>query len=212
MELDQAGAPKAGLRERKKQRTRETIVRVALQQFAERGYDHTTLAQIAEAADVSTRTIFSYFDSKEDILFYDDEAVHELVKHRLESRPAGTTTVDALREFVAELGPSDENAILRKHIVGANEELRLRERARSARIEQSIVDSIARDLGAPPDDLRPRLVAASMNAAFCTVRELFETESGQPVSHEQVMGIIDEVLEFMRGGLEALQRTSAHVS
>ena len=88
---------KPGLRERKKQQTRETIVRVALELFAERGYDETTLAEIAEAADVSPRTIFSYFESKEDILFCEAPAQLEGIKEALKQRPDGTTTVDALR-------------------------------------------------------------------------------------------------------------------
>jgi AcrR family transcriptional regulator len=53
-----------GLRERKKQQTREKIARAGLDLFAERGYEQTTLADIADAADVSTRTIFAYFQSK----------------------------------------------------------------------------------------------------------------------------------------------------
>src|SRR6516164_8876532 len=92
-----------GLRERKKQQTRETIERVALELFAERGYDETTLAEIAEAADVSPRTIFSYFTSKEDILFCEESRRIEKAEEALEHRPAGMTTVDALREYMSSM-------------------------------------------------------------------------------------------------------------
>lgn len=69
--------------------------------------------------------------------------------------------------------------------------------------------SIAKDLGAEPGDLRPLLIAASITAAFMSVsdRFFFDAEAGaQPVPHEQAMAVLDEVLEFLRGGLEALQR------
>src|SRR6201994_3825324 len=102
-------AANLGLRERKKQQTRETIARAALRLFAERGYDETTLAEIAEAADVAPRTIFAYFESKEDILLCEEGNFLAELKRKLDERPAGTTTVDAIREFLAGIKTVDED-------------------------------------------------------------------------------------------------------
>jgi AcrR family transcriptional regulator len=200
--------PKPGLRERKKQQTRETIARAALHLFAERGYDETTLAEIAEAAEVSPRTIFAYYESKEDILFCEEASFLEMLKTKLDERPPGSTTVDALREFLASIEPPDEEATLRKQIITATPVLQMRMRARHVELEPMLAESIAKDLGAEPDDIRPMLIAASMTAAFMSVRDRFiEAESGgQPITHEEGMAILDQVLEFLRGGVEALQR------
>jgi AcrR family transcriptional regulator len=200
--------PKPGLRERKKQQTRDTIARASLRLFAERGYDETTLAEIAEAADVAPRTIFAYFDSKEDILFSEESGVVTELKRRLDERPAGATTVDALREFVACMESPDEDAKLRKKVIMSNPGLQMKMRARHVQLEPILAESIARDLGTDRDDIRPMLIAASMKAAFESVSDrFFEAESGgEPVTHEQSMAILDEVLEFLRGGLEAIRR------
>jgi AcrR family transcriptional regulator len=203
-----AAPHKVGLRERKKQQTREKIARVALELFAERGYDETTLADIAEAADVSPRTIFSYFENKEDILFCEEGVFIDRLKQTLEDRPAGTTTVDAIREFLLSIEPADEEAKLRKKIVSDTPALQMRMRAQHGQLEPMLVESITRDLGAGPDDVRPLLIAASMTAAFMSVRDrLFEAEAGgEPIGHEQAMAILDQVLDFTRAGVQALQR------
>ena len=199
--------PKPGLRERKKQQTREAIASAALRLFAERGYDQTTLAEIAEAADVSPRTIFGYYEGKEDILLCEESNFLEILKQRLDARPPGTTTFDAIREFVSSVGTPDASAMLRKQIIAANPSLLMRMRAKHAEVEPLLAASVAKDLDTDPDDIRPRLVAASMMAGVSAVRDqLFKAASaGSPASHEEGMRIFDQVLEFMRGGFETLQ-------
>ena len=206
MEMSGATEPALGLRERKKLQTRETIARVGLELFAERGYEHTTLADIAEAANVSKRTIFAYFESKEDILFCDQPEFFEQFRMALEQRPPEQTTIDALHDLFAAMASLDDNAKLRKKIIASHEALRNSERARSGEFEELIARSIAKDLETDADDIRPNLVAASMTAAFTNVRDRFEDETGEPIDHEQAMAIIDEVLDFVRGGLERLRR------
>jgi AcrR family transcriptional regulator len=205
--VDTSGS-KLGLRERKKLQTRATIERMALKLFVERGYDQTTLADIAEAADVAPRTIFAYFDSKEDILLGKESGFLDTLKRQLDERPAGTTTVDALRQFLACIEPPDESALLRKQVINTNPGLQTKMRGRHAQLEPMLADSIAKDLGAGPGDIRPLLIAASMTAALTSVRDrLMEAESGgQSITHEDGMAILDQVLEFLRGGLEAMQR------
>jgi AcrR family transcriptional regulator len=201
-------AANLGLRERKKQQTRESIARAALRLFAERGYDETTLADIAHAANVAPRTIFAYFESKEDILLCEENGFLSRLKRQLDERPAGTTTVDAIREFLSSLEHPDEEAKLRKQVIAANPDLQVKMRGRHAQLEPMLAESIAKDLGTEPGDLRPLLIAASMAAAFTSVSDrIFAAEAaGEPLAPRDAMAILDQVLDFLRGGLEALQR------
>jgi AcrR family transcriptional regulator len=195
-----------GLRERKKRQTRDTIARVALELFAERGYEETTLAEIADAADISPRTIFAYFDSKEEILFCEAPAQVDQLRRALAQRPEGSTTIDALRELLSTVGPPDELAMLRKEIIRASPALNRKLRARVAELEPVLAESFATDLGSDPEDIRAVLIAASATAAFKAVHDRLEAENvGETFSHEDAMAIIDEVLEFLRGGLDRLR-------
>src|ERR1700742_2239647 len=76
-----------GLRERKKERTRKTIVDVAIGLFAEQGYAETTLVQVAEAAEIAPSTFFKYFPTKAHIVFGLWEVVLESARERLLERP-----------------------------------------------------------------------------------------------------------------------------
>jgi len=86
-----------GLRERKKRRTRLEISDVATRLFAQRGFEAVTLAEIATAADVSIKTIFNYFGSKEDLYFDRADELTAALVETIEQRPPGTTVLEALR-------------------------------------------------------------------------------------------------------------------
>jgi AcrR family transcriptional regulator len=194
--------PEPGLRERKKQRTRETIARVALELFEERGYHATTLADIAEAADVSTRTIFSYYPSKEDILFAEFPALKAAFARALDERPGGKDALETVRDFMLSAAHLEKGPLhgRREQIIESDETLRSHKRARLAQIEELVAAAVARDLDAGEDDLRPRLVAASLVAAVA----VFDRGAGQASAPEEIAAIVDALISFLRGGVHAL--------
>jgi AcrR family transcriptional regulator len=92
-----------GLRERKKLRTRQAIAASALRLFAEHGYDETTIADITAAADVSPRTFFSYFPSKEDVVFAEvDDRLAQVREGLTRPRP-GESPLAAIRRSVVDV-------------------------------------------------------------------------------------------------------------
>lgn len=196
-----------GLRERKKQRTREKIVEAALELFDERGFDGTTIADIAEAAEIAPRTFFSYFPSKDDVVFYDFEETQATIASWLQNREPGTNAIDALRAGIAsgveEIGPGDmREKRLRKRLMRENQSLAAHSEHLKGKLADLLGEAVAEDLGDEPSDLRPRLVAAAFLAAIGLIEEMPEDE----MSHSSET--IDSLLAFLRGGLAALQDQS----
>jgi AcrR family transcriptional regulator len=196
-----------GLRERKKQRTRERIVEAAFELFAERGFDGTTIADIAEAAEIAPRTFFSYFPSKDDVVFYDFEETQATIASWLQNREPGTNAIDALRAGIAsgveEIGPGDpREKQLRKRLMRENESLAAHSEHLKGKLADLLGEAVAEDLGDEPSDLRPRLVAAAFLAAIGLIDDMSEDE----MSHSSET--INSLLAFLRGGLAALQDQS----
>jgi AcrR family transcriptional regulator len=193
-----------GLRERKKQRTREAIVEAAFELFDERGFDGTTIADIAEAAEIAPRTFFSYFPSKDDVVFHDFEDKHAMLASWLRDREPGTNAFDALREGIASMGGEPDPSHLREkqlrgRLIRENTSLAAHSEHLQGKFAELLAEAVAEDLGEAPGDLRPRLVAAATSAAVGVIGEM----SGDEAEHSAET--FESVLAFLRGGLAAMQ-------
>src|ERR1700689_46984 len=99
--------PPGGLRERKKRQTRAAILAAAARLFEARGYEHVTVAEIADAASISVKTLFTYFRSKEDLAFAAEYQLRDQLVAAIRSRPAGPTPVDAVAALLDRLVVED---------------------------------------------------------------------------------------------------------
>lgn len=209
-----------GLRERKKDRTHRAVQRAAMELFAERGYEATTIAAIAEAADVSPRTVTVHFPGKDDLLFADNPAMNGLAA-RLEHRRPGESALDALRSWTVEtldvdqMDASDElrttwqRVRTRRAIIDADPSLRQLERARYERTERVIAGAVAKDMGLTPDDLAPQMAAAAAIAVFAVLERTAPTEPDGPPSLARALELVDMALRFVRGGIGAMDKRTA---
>ncbi|WP_254405642.1 TetR family transcriptional regulator [Streptomyces sp. AC627_RSS907] len=170
-------APPPGLRERKKQRTRDTLLRSALELFAERGYEETTVDDIAEAADVSQRTFFRYFASKEEAAFFVARLAELRFVEAVRRRPPGEAPLDALRQALVEswstIGETIEQLIpLELHmrfyrVIESTPALLAAHLRRATELEEEIARVVADREGLDVNaDPRPRVVVAVFGAVM----------------------------------------------
>lgn len=200
-----------GLRERKKARTRETIARVALDLFDRQGYHATTIAQIAEGADVSPRTVSAYFPAKEELAFPMQAESFEALSKRLRERPLDETAPEALRAWIDGQLPCwrqrEEMMAVQRRVVAANEDLRNYKQRYVGQAHELMTTEIARDLDTSPDDLEPRMAAA----ATVAIVELLHEYREEPVAenldewHAEAMRLLDRAVLFVSGGIRALR-------
>jgi AcrR family transcriptional regulator len=162
-----------GLRERKKQQTRELIAETARRLFGERGFEAVTVAEIARAADVSTQTVFNYFPTKEDLVYWRLESFEEELLGTIRDRAPGESALAAFGRFVraprgmlASYEPETRErlAALTRMIV-SSPSLLAREQQIFAGYTDSLAALIAAEQRADPSDLRPWIAANAMIGA-----------------------------------------------
>ena len=174
-----AGAP--GLRARKRQQTRERLTRVAMALFLERGFEATTLDDIAAAADISRRSFFHYFESKEDVVFaWQEESTAALIA-AVAARPASesmlTAAENAISAMVRQLKPGE--AIAMAQLKRDNPALQARDQVKYEKLERALAEALDKRAGHKTERLQARLVAMIATGAMRIGGELWAAEGAR---------------------------------
>lgn len=207
------GVPPAGLRAWKKARTRTTISDVATGLFMRDGFEEVTVAQIAAAAEVSVKTVFNYFPSKED-LFFDraDDVIGALVDAVVE-RPPGTTIVGALHAVLADrrvpfdpsgwrgLRDADSYEGFRRYLETEDNSPALRTRRLvigelwTARLTQLIAHQLGLPAGDPRAAAMATMLMATMTLRARTLSAAMMARLSARTVERRVRAVVDECFE-----------------
>jgi AcrR family transcriptional regulator len=190
----------SGLRERKKARTREAIIDAALDLFARKGFDATTIEDIAAAADVSPRTFFRYFDSKVDLVMAHNEAHGDKIAPLVVARPANEGPLEALREVMQQMLLellADPSVVREFQVMMSAPTLRKLAREHFYEEEAELVSAFAARLGTDNTDLTANVMAGAAASAIWAVIERWLAE-GSDV--ERLPPMIDEAFTLLEQG------------
>ena len=200
----------AGLRERKKEQTRQRIAAVALRLFVERGFDAVTVNEIAEAAEVAKATLFAYFPTKESLVLHgvggDDLAGIAA------GRPPGQTFLEALRAHyralaAVQLSAAELDALIaRVRVIRDSPALQSAANTLLYQQRQELARVLASDYG----DTAARLVAAQVAAALLTLQESYFQRLLDGVPRQDAERALAEDVKFsfdlLQHGLSVLEK------
>lgn len=162
-----------GLREMKKEQTRQLIADTAWRLFADRGFDRVSVAEVAREAQVAVATVFNYFPSKEDLFYGRLEAFGTRLADAISAREPGEPVLAAFRRslladggLLAQVEAGDPEALARlrtvSRVIAASPALLARQQEAITRNADSLAARLAAETRAPADDLRPQVAANAL--------------------------------------------------
>jgi AcrR family transcriptional regulator len=162
-----------GLRELKKQQTRQLIADTAWQLFADRGFDRVTVAEVARQAQVAEATVFNYFPTKEDLFYHRLEVFGAGLVEAVAARGPGESALAAFRRQLMESGgllnqvaAGDREALARlrtvSRVIAASPSLLAREQQAIGRVADRLAEVLAAETGAAADDVTARAAANAL--------------------------------------------------
>jgi AcrR family transcriptional regulator len=200
MEPESASAPEPeGLRARKKRLTREAIFAAADRLFAERGFENVTVAEIADAANVSVKTVFTYVNAKEELIFRQQTVLDAVVRAVASRRLGRTPLVAAAQELLAAVNETDENLSLEsfQRMVASGPAARSRVRALWDETETRLAEVLRTEARGARRDIPVERAARRLTAAQIMV--LVRT-----VTSDEVADLITKSADTDSGRREAL--------
>jgi AcrR family transcriptional regulator len=178
---EKSAADAPGLRARKRQQTRERLTRAAMALFLERGFEATTLDDIAAAADISRRGFFHYFESKEDVVFAWQEASTAALIAAVAARPASESMLaaaeNAISAMVRQLEPNEAMAMAQ--LKRDNPALQARDQVKYEKLERALAEALGKRAGHRSEKLEARLVAMIATGAMRIGGELWAAEGAR---------------------------------
>jgi AcrR family transcriptional regulator len=199
------------LRQRKKARTRQAIVDAALKLFAARGFETTTVADIADAADIAPATFFTYFRTKEDVVFWDFDERFASLQYALAERPTSEHVIDTLRKWFAtqlaevpvDLARERQQAL----IIAQAPSVAARSLQLFERLEALIASAFADELEVASDDVVALLPAAAATAWLRALGRLAidagpQSEIARAVRNDP-MQLLTPAFRFIEAGIAA---------
>ncbi|MFE7704719.1 TetR family transcriptional regulator [Streptomyces sp. NPDC057486] len=186
-----------GLRERKKEATRQAVHEATLRLTVEHGFDHVTVEAVADAAGISRRTFSNYFTGKEDALLYGEEQQMRDLVRTVRERPADEAAWPALRAAVAEFGkrvaPPEREWAIRTRLAMRHPSLLARQLANHATLERDLAEAVASRQSPAENAVRPLVLAAAfLSSLRIAMRMWIEEDLAREPS--QVIGeILDEM-------------------
>lgn len=197
--------PGEGLRARKKAMTRQALEDEALRLFAEQGFEQTTVDEIAAACDVSRRTFFRYFSSKEDVLSYEQAGQGDATFELIAARPADEPPLQSLRVVIlalaAEFAQDEERLLRRAQIMRATPSLRSADWDKQNDGVDRIVEALGRRSPDPLDAEQAyqlRLLGRATLAALMTALDRWVDGDGR----EDIVALAAQALDLLASGFE----------
>lgn len=190
-----------GLRDRKKAQTRLAICGAALELFERQGFESTTVEDIADAANVSSRTFFRYFDSKMDVILTQKGEDEESLRDLMMARPPEEGPLEAVHSVFRErLAAIKENPemVRQFRVVMSSPTLRKLAAEHFQDHKTELIEAFADRLRVAPDDLAPRVLAAALSETIWVIIERWVAEGSDP---ERLGPLLDDAFTQLRNGL-----------